>query len=143
MKPPSIYDLAPFIPFKSFNINLTIYFWLFSALFLRAQNLIASGKTTLDEARCRNEMQSATNRMLRMHPDVGAIVLGCTNMSPHADTIRCVTGLTAFDAVTLVNHVNSSIASGVLSKPVYDSITIIVKNNEQSRVGPMCRGKHV
>lgn len=93
MKPPSIYNLASCIPFKSFNINLTFYFWRFSALFLRLQSLIASGKTILDEARCRDEMQSAANRMLRMHPDVGAIVLECTNMLPYADTIRCVTGL--------------------------------------------------
>ncbi len=69
------------------------------------------GKSTLDESACRREMQSAANQLIRRHPDVGAIVLECTNMPPYADTVRQVTGLPIFDAVTLVNCIHGSLVS--------------------------------
>lgn len=49
-------------------------------------------------------MQSAANHLVRKHPDVGAIILECTNMPPYADTVRQVTGLPVFDAVTMINY---------------------------------------
>ncbi len=69
----------------------------FSAVFI-------GGKQTLNEEKCRYEMRSAASKLISRHPDVGAIVLECTNMPPYADTIRQITGLPVFDAVTLVNH---------------------------------------
>lgn len=77
----------------------------FSAVFI-------GGKGTLDESKCRREIQSTAGRLIRKHPDVGAIVLECTNMPPYADTVRQVTGLPVFDAVTMVNHVYSVLAAG-------------------------------
>lgn len=68
------------------------------------------GKPTLDEASCRREMQSAAKLLTRRHPEVGAIVLECTNMPPYADTIRQETGLPVFDAVTMVNQAYAAIA---------------------------------
>jgi hypothetical protein len=35
-------------------------------------------------------------------PELGAIVLECTNMPPYADLIRSVTGLPVYDLTTLV-----------------------------------------
>lgn len=77
----------------------------FSAVFI-------DGKSTLDESACRDEMRSAARRLVRRHPDVGAIVLECTNMPPYADTVRQVTGLPVFDAVTMVNHAYSVLTAG-------------------------------
>jgi hypothetical protein len=77
----------------------------FSAVFI-------GGKPALDEPRCRREMQSAADRLMLEHPDVGAIVLECTNMPPYADTVRQATGLPVFDAVTMVNHVQSLLTAG-------------------------------
>ncbi len=76
----------------------------FSAVFI-------GGRQTLDEKKCRREMQSAARRLVSTHPEVGAIVLECTNMPPYADTIRQITGLPVFDAVTLVNHAFSAVAA--------------------------------
>lgn len=70
------------------------------------------GKATLDAPKCRQEMQSATEQMMRRHPDVGAIVLECTNMPPYSDTVRRVTGLPVFDAVTMVDHAFHVLAGG-------------------------------
>ncbi|MGD2000777.1 MAG: aspartate/glutamate racemase family protein [Desulfobacterales bacterium] len=72
----------------------------FSAVFI-------GRKATLDERICQSEMLSAANQLMRMHPDVGAIVLECTNMPPYANKVRRATGVPVFDAVTLVNYAHS------------------------------------
>lgn len=77
----------------------------FSAVFI-------GGKETLDEGRCHLEMQDAAQKLIDEHPDVGAIVLECTNMPPYADTVRQTTGLPVFDAVTMVNHAHSLLGVG-------------------------------
>jgi Asp/Glu/hydantoin racemase len=56
-------------------------------------------------------MQSAAERLIGKHPDVGAIILECTNMPPYAGTVRQATGLPVFDAVTMVNHAYSALFS--------------------------------
>jgi hypothetical protein len=70
-------------------------------------SVFIDGKTSLDEIKCRSEMQAAADRLLRRHPEVGAVVLECTNMPPYADTVRQVTGLPVFDAVTMVDYADS------------------------------------
>jgi Asp/Glu/hydantoin racemase len=49
-------------------------------------------------------MISAAGRLIALHPDVGAIVLECTNMPPYAKDIQEVTGLPVFDIVTMINY---------------------------------------
>ena len=75
----------------------------FSAVFL-------GGQPTLNESQCRREMRLAARQLIETHPDVGAIVLECTNMPPYADTVRQTTGLPVFDAVTQVNYMYSLLA---------------------------------
>jgi Asp/Glu/hydantoin racemase len=48
------------------------------------------------------------------HPEVGAIVLECTNMPPYAAPIREATGLPVFDITTLIRLVHAA-----LVPPVY------------------------
>ena len=72
----------------------------FSAVFI-------GGKQRLNEPQSRREMKAAADRLMREHPDVRAVVLGCTNMPPYADTVRRATGVPVFDAVTLVNYAHS------------------------------------
>ncbi len=77
----------------------------FSAVFI-------GGKATLDRGQCRKEMQAAAERLMHDHPDVGAIVLECTNMPPFADAVRQATGVPVFDAVTMVNYAHSLLTRG-------------------------------
>ncbi|MGH2492468.1 MAG: aspartate/glutamate racemase family protein, partial [Candidatus Limnocylindria bacterium] len=44
----------------------------------------------------------AARRTLREHPDVGALVLECTNYVPYSQAIRRATGLPVYDLYTLV-----------------------------------------
>jgi Asp/Glu/hydantoin racemase len=69
------------------------------------------GKASMDEDKCRQEMQRAAEDLMKNHPDVGIIILECTNMPPYADTVRQVTGLPVLDAVTLVRHAYNIISS--------------------------------
>jgi Asp/Glu/hydantoin racemase len=69
------------------------------------------GKATLDEHKCRLEMQSVAEHLIENHPDVGIIILECTNMPPYAGIIRQVTGRPVFDAVTMVRFAYSAISS--------------------------------
>jgi len=76
----------------------------FSAVFIE-------GKTTLDEAKCQNEMEIAAIKLKEKHPDIGAIVLECTNMPPYSFAIQRVTGLPVFDVVTMVNYAHSIVVA--------------------------------
>lgn len=48
-----------------------------------------------------DEAIDAAQRLLKRHPDVGAIVLECTNLVPHARAIHAATGKPVYDVVTL------------------------------------------
>jgi Asp/Glu/hydantoin racemase len=55
----------------------------------------------IDFERCRIDMQKAARAFIEAHPDLGAIVLECTNMVPYADDIRRLTGLPVYSVYTL------------------------------------------
>ena len=66
-------------------------------------DVFIKGKTTLDEALCRQEMESAARELITTHPEVGPIVLECTNMPPYAAAVKQITGQPVFDVTTLLN----------------------------------------
>jgi hypothetical protein len=61
----------------------------------------------------RAEHVRVARRLLADHPDVGAIVLECTNMPPYAADIQRATGLPVFDVVSLVRLVHDSLVAGL------------------------------
>ncbi|WP_022666331.1 aspartate/glutamate racemase family protein [Desulfospira joergensenii] len=61
------------------------------------------GGTTLDRDLCRTEMKMVARNLVESHPEVGAIVLECTNMPPYTDAVRRATGLPVYDILTLLN----------------------------------------
>jgi len=71
----------------------------------------------LDVARARQEHAQVARRFVAAHPDLGAIVLECTNMPPYADDIRRETGLPVFDIVSLVNMAHAALAAGMGPRP--------------------------
>lgn len=48
------------------------------------------------------ELVALAERLVREHPDVGAIVLECTNFVPYSQAIRRAAGVPVFDLYTLV-----------------------------------------
>lgn len=77
----------------------------FSSVFL-------GGKPILNEHLCRQEIRSVAGQLIHHHPDIGAIVLECTNLPPYSDIVRQTTGLPVFDAVTMVNYVHGVLGAG-------------------------------
>ena len=63
----------------------------------------------LDVECAREEHIRVARRFASEHPDLGAIVLECTNMPPYADDIRRETGLPVFDIVSLITMVHGAL----------------------------------
>lgn len=64
-------------------------------------------KPELDVEACRTEHRAAARRLVQAHPEVGAIVLECTNMPPFRADVQAVTGLPVFDITDLVRLVHA------------------------------------
>ena len=58
---------------------------------------------SLEPALAERDVVSAAQRLADRHPEVGALVLECTNMPPYAAAVRRATGLPVFDALTAIN----------------------------------------
>jgi Asp/Glu/hydantoin racemase len=72
----------------------------------------------LDVDAAREEHLRVARRLVAEHPEVGAIVLECTNMPPYTADIQQATGLPVFDVVSLVRLVHGALASGRPPRPV-------------------------
>ena len=71
----------------------------------------------LDVDAAREEHIRVARRLVSEHPDVGAIVLECTNMPPYADDIRRETGVPVFDITSLVRMAHDALAAGRAPRP--------------------------
>lgn len=78
---------------------------------------IIEDRLEMDIDKAREEHIRVAKRLVEENPDVGAIVLECTNMPPYSRDIQEATGLPVFDIVTLVNMVHNSV-----TKPYYEGI---------------------
>ncbi|WP_171128653.1 MULTISPECIES: aspartate/glutamate racemase family protein [unclassified Ruegeria] len=64
---------------------------------------ILDNKLTLDVEKARADNLEAALALTADHPEIGALVLECTNMCPYAADIQRATGLPVYSIVTLVN----------------------------------------
>ncbi len=75
---------------------------------------ILGDEPTLDVALAEADNVAAAKALSRAHPDLGAIVLECTNMTPYAPAIRAATGLPVFSMPGFVSWFQSG-----LNPPTY------------------------
>ncbi|WP_370301687.1 aspartate/glutamate racemase family protein [Pseudooceanicola sp.] len=66
------------------------------------RTIIKAEKQDLDLALACADVVAAARRLVREHPDVGAIVLECTNMSPYSAAVQAATGLPVYDIYSMV-----------------------------------------
>src|SRR5712692_11233951 len=71
----------------------------------------------LDVDAAREEHVRVARRLVAEHPDVGALVLECTNMPPYAPDIQRATGRPVFDVVSLVTLVHGALAAAIGPRP--------------------------
>jgi Asp/Glu/hydantoin racemase len=65
--------------------------------------LIRAEKTELDVELARQDILDAAARLVARHPELGAIVLECTNMPPYAADVAEATGLPVHDIYSMIN----------------------------------------
>ena len=71
---------------------------------------ILSDTPELDIAACRLDLINAAQSLIQSYPDVGAIVLECTNMAPYAHDIHTATGLPVFSIYNFVSWFQSGLS---------------------------------
>ena len=80
--------------------------------------VLLGDEAELDVDQAREEHVRVARRLVTYHPDIGAIVLECTNMPPYAADVQRATGLPVFDIVSLVTLVHGALLAGLPPRPV-------------------------
>ena len=70
---------------------------------------ILGNELELDVELARQDNVDAARKLCDTHPDIGAIVLECTNMVPYAADIRAATGVPVFSIETFISWFQSSL----------------------------------
>lgn len=63
------------------------------------------------------EAVAAAMRLVARHPEVGAIVLECTNLVPHAAAIQAATGRPVHDIMTLIDGLMAGVEARAWPRP--------------------------
>jgi len=71
--------------------------------------LIKAEKNDLDTAQAEQDILAAGRDLVARHPEVGAIVLECTNMPPYAAALQAELGLPVYDIYSLIGWFHAGI----------------------------------
>ena len=71
--------------------------------------LIKAEKSDLDTALAEQDILAAGRDLVARHPEVGAIVLECTNMPPYAAALQAGLGLPVYDIYSLVSWFHAGV----------------------------------
>lgn len=67
------------------------------------------GDTSVPYETLKGEVVAAARELVGRHPDIGALVLECTNLAPFSYYIAQETGLAIYDTLTMVNTFHASL----------------------------------
>ena len=71
--------------------------------------LILGEKQDMDIALAAQDILSAARRLTAENPDIGAIVLECTNMPPYAHAVRETLGIPVYDIYSLITWLHAGL----------------------------------
>jgi Asp/Glu/hydantoin racemase len=71
--------------------------------------VLLGNELELDVAAAERDILDAGDRLVARHPEVGAVLLECTNMCPYAHALRDRLGLPVFDMVSFVTWLHGSL----------------------------------
>jgi aspartate/glutamate racemase len=63
---------------------------------------------TLDSEQIKKEVVEVAQKMVKDYPDIGAILLECSDLPPYADEVNKETNLPVFDFITMINYVHTA-----------------------------------
>ena len=67
------------------------------------------GKTTMDNKRLAEDLYRLAAKVVGEHPEIGAILLECSDLPPYACDIQRATGLPVYDFISLINWVEHAV----------------------------------
>lgn len=79
--------------------------------------LILGEKQDMDVALAARDILQAGQTLMSQHPDVGAIVLECTNMPPYAHALREALGVPIYDVYSLITWLHAGIRPRDFGRP--------------------------
>ncbi|RMI17269.1 aspartate/glutamate racemase family protein [Pseudoroseomonas wenyumeiae] len=79
--------------------------------------LIKAEKDDMDVDLAEQDILDAGRDLVARHPEVGAIVLECTNMPPYAAALRREVGLPVYDIYSMVNYFHAGLRPRVFDAP--------------------------
>jgi hypothetical protein len=77
--------------------------------------LIKADKDDMDIALAERDVVEAGKALVAKHPDVGAIVLECTNMPPYAAALQTAVGLPVYDIYSMITWFHAGLRPRVFS----------------------------
>ncbi len=66
-------------------------------------------KGTLDSDKVQREIVEIAEQMIENNPDIGAIVLECSDLPPYASAVQAAVQRPVFDFITMIQYVHSSL----------------------------------
>jgi aspartate/glutamate racemase len=72
-------------------------------------------KGSLDSDKIRNEVVEVAKKMVQNHPDVGSILLECSDLPPYAHAVQAAVNLPVFDFFTMINYVHTALVRSPFS----------------------------
>jgi len=70
---------------------------------------ILEGKGWMDSGQVEQEVVAAATRLCDDHPEVGALLLECSDMPPHAKAVQKATGLPVWDFLSLIDWIERGV----------------------------------
>jgi len=70
---------------------------------------ILNDRASLNFTQCEQDNLQAAQQLMQQHPNIGAIVLECTNMVPYAAAIRKLTGVPVYSIYSFVSWFQSGL----------------------------------
>jgi Asp/Glu/Hydantoin racemase len=77
--------------------------------------LIRAEKEDMDVALAEQDVVDAGKELVARHPEVGAIVLECTNMPPYAAALQAETGLPVYDIYSMITWFHAGLRPRVFA----------------------------
>jgi hypothetical protein len=72
--------------------------------------ILHSDKGSFDNSKVRQQVVSTAEKIVREHPEVGAILLECSDMPPYAADVQRAVNLPVFDFITMIRYAHSAVA---------------------------------
>ncbi len=73
------------------------------------RDAILKEKGTLDSDKIQDEVVAVASELVNQNPDIGSILLECSDLPPYAHAVQAAVGLPVFDFFTMINYMHTSL----------------------------------